>query len=66
VKLPKAARDDLKAPRCKKLGALKGRAKKTLTIKIKVKPGADLGTDKLTFKVKGAAGKAAKSKIVVK
>ena len=65
-KLPKAARDDLKAPKCKKLGSLKGRAKKTLTIKVKVKPGADLGTDKLTFKVKGAAGKAAKSKIVVK
>ncbi len=66
VKLPKAAKDDLKAPKCKKLGALKGRAKKTLTVKVKVKPGADLGTGKLTFKVKGAAGKAAKSKIVVK
>jgi hypothetical protein len=65
VKLPKAAKDDLKAPKCKKLG-LKGRAKKTLTIKVKVKGGADEGTDKLTFQVKGAAGKAAKSKIVVK
>lgn len=39
---------------------------KTFTIKIKVKGGADLGTDKLTFKVKGAPGKAAKSKIIVK
>lgn len=65
VKLPKAAKDDLKAPKCKK-AALNGRAKKTFTIKIKVKGGADLGTDKLTFKVKGAAGKAAKSKIIVK
>jgi DNA-binding beta-propeller fold protein YncE len=65
VTLPKAAKDDLKAPKCKK-AALQGRAKKTFTIKIKVKGGADLGTDKLTFKVKGAAGKAAKSKIVVK
>lgn len=64
VKLPKAARDDLKAPKCKKLG-LKGKAKKTLTLKVKVKPGADEGTDKLTFQVKGSAGKAAKSKIVV-
>lgn len=64
VKLPKAAQDDLKAPKCKKLG-LKGRAKKTLTIKLKVKGGADEGTAKLTFQVKGAAGKAAKSKIVV-
>ena len=66
VKLPKAAKDDLKAPKCKKLGPLQGRAKKTVTVKVKVKPGADLGTAKLTFKVKGAAGKAAKAKIVVK
>lgn len=65
VKLPKASKDDLKAPKCKKLGGLKGRAKKTLTIKVKVKGGADEGTAKLTFQVKGAAGKAAKSKIVV-
>jgi hypothetical protein len=64
VKLPKAAKDDLKAPKCKK-ASLKGRAKKTLTIKIKVKGGADTGTDKLTFQVKGSPGKAAKSKIVV-
>lgn len=66
VKLPNAAKDDLKAPKCKKLGQLKGRAKKTVTIKVKVKPGADEGADKLTFQVKGAAGKAAKSKIIVK
>jgi hypothetical protein len=65
VKLPKSAKDDLKAPKCKKAG-LAGGVKKTFTIKLKVKGGADLGTDKLTFKVKGAAGKAAKSKIVVK
>jgi hypothetical protein len=65
VKLPGAAKDDLKAPKCKKLG-LKGRAKKTLTLKVKVKPGADEGTAKLTFQVKGSAGKAAKSKIVVR
>jgi len=65
VKLPKAAKDDLKAPKCKKLG-LAGGAKKTLTLKIKVKPAADEGTAKLTFQVKGSAGKAAKSKIVVK
>ncbi len=66
VKLPKASKADLKAPKCKQLGQLKGRAKKTVTIKVKVKPGAEEGTDKLTFQVKGAAGKAAKSKIVVK
>lgn len=65
VKLPNAAKDDLKAPKCKKLGQLKGRAKKTVTLKIKVKPAADEGTAKLTFQVKGSAGKAAKSKIIV-
>jgi hypothetical protein len=65
VKLPGSAKDDLKAPKCKKL-ALNGRAKRTVTVKIRVKGGADEGTDKLTFQVKGAAGKAAKSKIVVR
>ena len=64
VKLPGAAKDDLKAPKCKKLG-LDGQGKKTLTLKVKVKAGADEGTDKLTFQVKGSAGKAAKRKIVV-
>jgi DNA-binding beta-propeller fold protein YncE len=64
VKLPGSAKDDLKAPKCKK-ASLNGRAKKTLTIKVKVKGGADEGTDKLTFQVKGSAGKAAKSKIIV-
>jgi DNA-binding beta-propeller fold protein YncE len=66
VKLPGSAKDDLKAPKCKKIGAVKGQAKKTLTLKVKVKGGADEGAAKLTFQVKGAAGKAAKSKIVVK
>lgn len=66
VKLPKASKADLKMPKCKKLGALGGRARKTVAIKVKVKPNADEGTAKLTFRVKGAAGKAAKSKIVVK
>jgi DNA-binding beta-propeller fold protein YncE len=66
VKLTKPSKVDLRAPKCKQLGPLKGRAKKTVTIKVKIKGGADLGTDKLTFKVKGAAGKAAKSKILVR
>jgi DNA-binding beta-propeller fold protein YncE len=64
VKLPKAAKADLKAPKCKKLGQLKGRAKKTLKLKIKVKAGAE-GTDKVTFQVKGASGKSAKSKVII-
>jgi hypothetical protein len=66
VKLPKTSKADLKAPKCKKLGPLQGGAKKTLRLKIKVKPGADEGTAKLTFQVKGSTGKAAKSKIIVK
>lgn len=65
VKLPAVAKDDLKKPKCKKL-ALGGRVKRTATIKVKVKGGADEGTDKLTFQVKGSAGKAAKSKIVIR
>lgn len=66
VKLPKAAKDDLKKPKCKKLGKVKGKGKDSATLRIKVKPGADEGVDKLTFQVKGAPGKAAKSKIIVR
>lgn len=66
VKLPNAAKDDLRKPKCKKLAKLNGLAKRTTKIRIKVKPDADEGTDKLTFQVKGTPGKAAKSKIVVR
>jgi hypothetical protein len=66
VKLPNAAKDDLRKPKCKKLAKLNGRAKRTAKFRIKVKPGADEGTDRLTFQVKGTAGKAAKSKIIVR
>jgi uncharacterized repeat protein (TIGR01451 family) len=66
VKLPKAAKDDLRKPKCKKLAPLGGLAKRTLKVRVKVKPGADQGVDKLTFQVKGTAGKAAKSKIIVR
>ncbi|HEX2266297.1 MAG TPA: hypothetical protein VHH14_08440 [Solirubrobacterales bacterium] len=66
VKLPKAAKDDLRKPKCKKLGPLTGLAKRTLKVRIKVKAGADQGVDKLTFQLKGTAGKAAKSRIVVR
>lgn len=64
VKLPKSAKGELKAPKCKSLGKLKGRGKKSATLKIKVLDSAG-GTYKVTFQVKGAAGKAAKAKIVV-
>lgn len=66
VKLPKAAKGDLRKPKCKKLAKLNGKAKRTVKVKVKVKPGADEGTDKLTFQVKGTPGKPAKSKIVVR
>lgn len=64
VKLPKSAKGELKAPKCKPLGKLKGRAKKSVTLKIKVLPSAG-GTYKVKFQVKGAPGKAAKAKIIV-
>ncbi len=66
VKLPKAAKDDLRKPKCKKLAKLNGLAKRTTKFRVKVKPGADEGADKLTFQVKGTPGKAAKSKIIVR
>lgn len=64
VKLSKSAKAELKAPKCKSLGSLKGRAKKSATLKIKVLPSAG-GTYKVTFQVKGAPGKAAKAKVIV-
>jgi DNA-binding beta-propeller fold protein YncE len=64
VKLPKSAKGALKAPKCKSLGSLKGRGTKSVTLKIKVLPSAG-GTYKATFLVKGAPGKAAKTKVVV-
>jgi DNA-binding beta-propeller fold protein YncE len=64
VKLPKAAKGDLKAPKCKSLGKVKSRGKKTATLKINVGKDA-VGTYKVTFTVHGSAGKSAKSKIVV-
>lgn len=64
VKLPKSAKGELKAPKCKSLGKLKGRAKKSATLRIKVLDSAG-GAYKVTFQVKGAAGKAAKAKIIV-
>jgi DNA-binding beta-propeller fold protein YncE len=64
VKLPGSAKGALKAPKCKSLGKLKGQAKKSATLKIKVLPSAG-GTYKVKFQVKGAPGKAAKAKIIV-
>jgi hypothetical protein len=65
VKVPKKAKADLKAPKCKTLGKLKGRGKKGGPLKIKVGKEA-AGTYKVTFALKGAPGKPAKAKIQVK
>lgn len=64
VKLPKSAKGELKAPKCRSLGNLKGGGKKSATLKIKVLPSAG-GTYKVKFQVKGASGKAAKARIIV-
>jgi hypothetical protein len=65
VKVPKNAKADLKAPKCKTLGKLKGRGKKGGPLTIKVGKEAK-GTYKVTFALKGAPGKPAKAKIQVK
>lgn len=66
VKVPGKAKKDLKAkPKCKSLGKVKGRGKDSAKLRIKVGESA-VGTYKVTFQVKGSAGKAAKSKIVIK
>jgi hypothetical protein len=64
VKLPRSAKGALKASKCKSLGKLKSRGSKSATLKIKVLSSA-AGTYKVTFQVKGSAGKAAKSKIIL-
>jgi DNA-binding beta-propeller fold protein YncE len=65
AKLPKKAKGALKAPKCATLGKLKGRAKKTATLKVKVGMGAS-GTYKLSFAVHGGSGTSAQAKIAVK
>jgi uncharacterized repeat protein (TIGR01451 family) len=64
VMLPKSAKGALKAPKCKSLGGIVGRRKKSVTLKLKVL-GSAQGTYKLTFKPKGARGKPARSKLIV-
>jgi hypothetical protein len=65
VKLPKKAKKALKAPKCKTLGKLKGGAKRSTALKLKVGASAG-GTYKATFVVKGSAGKSATAKVIVK
>jgi|SRR6187549_351383 len=64
AKVPKKAKADVKAPKCKKLGKLEGGGKGTAKLKFKVGSEAS-GTYKVTFRAKGIAGKPVKAKIVV-
>lgn len=64
VKLPKSAAGEIKAPKCRPIAPVKPGQRKALTLKLKVLAGAH-GTYKVAFLVKGAAGKAAKAKVVV-
>jgi hypothetical protein len=64
VKVPKRAKKVLKAPKCKALGKMSGHAKDSAKLRIKVGKDAG-GTYKVTFQVRGSAGKSAKAKIVV-
>lgn len=65
VKVPKKAKKALKAPKCKKLGAVGGLTKRTVNLKVKVKKGAAKGNYKVTLQVKGTAGKAVKATVTV-
>jgi DNA-binding beta-propeller fold protein YncE len=65
VKISKKDKSDLKTPKCKSLGTLKGRGRRTATLGVKVGQGA-AGAYKLTFLVRGSAGTSAKAKILVR
>jgi DNA-binding beta-propeller fold protein YncE len=66
VKLPKSAKGELtvKGPKCKPLGKVKAKGKKAAKLRVEVDPSAE-GAYQLKFQVKGAPGKAVKSRIVV-
>jgi DNA-binding beta-propeller fold protein YncE len=64
VKLQGKAKKDLKAPKCKALGKLNSRGKRTATLKIKVGSSA-VGTYAITFQVRGSGGKATKAKLQI-
>jgi DNA-binding beta-propeller fold protein YncE len=65
VKVAKQDKSALKAPKCKSLGQLKGRGKRTATLKVEVGQSAG-GAYPVTFLVRGSAGTSAKAKILVK
>lgn len=65
VKVAKKDKSDLQALKCKSLGTLKGRGKRTVALKVKVGQSAS-GTYKVTFTVRGSAGTSARAKILVR
>ena len=65
VKLNKQQRQALKQPKCKKVGKVVSGKRKTVKLKVKVKPGTDAGTYKIKLVPKGTGGKAAKAKLQV-
>lgn len=66
VKLTKAEREDLKAPKCKSLGSIAGGKKRTVKLRVKTDESAE-GAYKLSFRVRGkGAGKAVKAKLIVR
>jgi hypothetical protein len=64
VKVPKKAKKVLKAPKCTALGKVRGRGKDSVKLRIKADEDA-VGTYKVTFQVRGSAGKSAQATILV-
>jgi hypothetical protein len=66
LKAPRRAKADLKPRKCKRLAGVPAGAKRTLALKVKVKPSAE-GRYRLTILVRGAglAGKAAKATLKI-
>jgi hypothetical protein len=66
VKAKKKAKRALKRPKCAALGKLNAGKQRAGKLRVKVDPSAEAGSYKLNFKVKGASGKSASAKLIVK
>jgi hypothetical protein len=64
VKLPKKAKGALKGSKCKTLGKLRARGKRSFALKIKTAKSAG-GAYKVTFALHGGPGKPPKAKVIV-
>ena len=64
VKLTKSQRKSLKQPKCKKLGKVIAKRRKTAKLKIKLKGNAT-GKYQIKIVAKGTGGKAAKANLIV-